>query len=164
MSFVFNKGNMKVRQKDGTKKDVQVLVGNTKEAIDAINEEGLKQVSEIEKKGKEFADKIPDDYDALKEDVNTLKQELANVGKPTDEQISTAVREYLSGNPVFNEEKDPTVSEWAKKELGTGLTISYDGKLTVDIAESVEEDNTKPVTSGAVYTVLGNIETLLSIL
>ena len=96
--------------------------------------------------------------------VGELKQELANVGKPTDEQISTAVREYLSENPVFDEEKDPTVSEWAKKELGTGLTISDNGKLTVDIAESVEEDNTKPVTSGAVYTVLGNIETLLSIL
>lgn len=100
----------------------------------------------------------------IKEEVNALKQELANIEKPTDEQISTAVREYLSENPVFDEEKDPTVPEWAKKELGTGLTISDDGKLTVDIAESVEEDNTKPVTSGAVYTVIGNIETLLSIL
>lgn len=62
------------------------------------------------------------------------------------------------------EEKDPTVPDWAKQELGSGLIVTEDGKLSVDTADSVEEDNTKPVTSGAVYTVLGNIETLLSIL
>lgn len=34
--------------------------------------------------------------------------------------------------------------------IGDGLKI-VDGKLTVDTATEVEEDNTKPVTSGAVY-------------
>ena len=33
--------------------------------------------------------------------------------------------------------------------------------LSVDTAKAVEEDNTKPVTSAAVYTQLGNVEALL---
>ena len=47
--------------------------------------------------------------------------------------------------------------------VGTGLV--YDkttGMLRVDAANEVERDNTLPVTSGAVYTELGNIEALLS--
>ena len=32
----------------------------------------------------------------------------------------------------------------------------------VDTASAVEEDNTKPVTSAAVYMELGNVEALLS--
>lgn len=44
--------------------------------------------------------------------------------------------------------------------IGSGLKL--DGNtLSVDTAEAVEEDNTKPVTSGAVYVQLGNVEVLL---
>ena len=34
--------------------------------------------------------------------------------------------------------------------------------LSVDTAGAVEEDNTRPVTSAAVYTELGNVEALLA--
>lgn len=47
-------------------------------------------------------------------------------------------------------------------KIGRGLTMDEEtNTLSVDIAEAVEEDNAKPVTSAAVYTQLGNIETLL---
>ena len=46
-------------------------------------------------------------------------------------------------------------------EIGDGLKFSS-GKLVVDTANSVEQDNTKPVTSAAVYTEIGNIEALLA--
>lgn len=44
--------------------------------------------------------------------------------------------------------------------IGDGLKI-VDGKLTVDVVDAVEKDNTRPVTSGAVYTTVGNIDALL---
>lgn len=47
-------------------------------------------------------------------------------------------------------------------KMGENLKISADGVLSVDTAKAIEEDNTKPVTSAAVYTEVGNIEALLS--
>ena len=48
--------------------------------------------------------------------------------------------------------------------IGDGLKWAADGKLTVDTADKVEQDNTKPVTSAAVHTEIGNIEALLAAL
>lgn len=45
--------------------------------------------------------------------------------------------------------------------VGENLKISADGVLSVDTATAVEEDNTRPVTSAAVQTTVGNIEVLL---
>ncbi len=47
-------------------------------------------------------------------------------------------------------------------KVGDSLKISADGVLSVDTAKAIEEDNTKPVTSAAVFTEVGNIEVLLS--
>jgi len=55
-----------------------------------------------------------------------------------------------------------------KAELATGTLEIGDGlkwvgqKLTVDTADAVQHDNTKPITSAAVYTEIGNIEALLA--
>ena len=48
--------------------------------------------------------------------------------------------------------------------IGNGLKWAADGKLAVDTADKVEQDNTKPVTSAAVHTEIGNIEALLAAL
>ena len=46
-------------------------------------------------------------------------------------------------------------------EIGNGLKLT--GRvLSVDTADQVEQDNTRPVTSAAVYTQLGNVEALMS--
>lgn len=50
------------------------------------------------------------------------------------------------------------------KEIGDNLCLSDDGILSVDTAEKVEKDNTRPVTSAAVHTEIGNIEALLAAL
>ena len=39
-----------------------------------------------------------------------------------------------------------------------------EGELMVDTANAVEQDNTRPVTSAAVYVEIGNIEALLAAL
>lgn len=46
-------------------------------------------------------------------------------------------------------------------KLGGGLKIN-DGTLSVDVATEAEEDNTKPISSAAVNTLVGNIDALLS--
>ena len=45
--------------------------------------------------------------------------------------------------------------------VGENLKIDENGVLSVDTAPAVEEDNTRPVTSAAVQTTVGNIEILL---
>ena len=46
-------------------------------------------------------------------------------------------------------------------EIGAGLKV--DGNtLMVDTADAVEQDNTKPVTSAAVFVEVGNINALLA--
>jgi hypothetical protein len=49
-------------------------------------------------------------------------------------------------------------------KVGENLKIDENGTLSVDTAKDVEQDNTKPVTSAAVYVQLGNVEALLSAL
>ena len=46
-------------------------------------------------------------------------------------------------------------------KLGNGLKVTGGDTLEVDTATDVEQDNTLPITSAAVYTTVGNIEILL---
>ena len=46
-------------------------------------------------------------------------------------------------------------------EIGEGLKVDG-GKLVVDTTDKIEQGNIKPVTSAAVYTVVGNINALLA--
>lgn len=46
-------------------------------------------------------------------------------------------------------------------QIGSGLKL-VENVLCVDVADTVEKDNSKPVTSGAVYMELGNVEALLA--
>lgn len=67
-----------------------------------------------------------------------------------------------NASPVI--EVDLTVGESQSQfEVGHGLFWD-DSKLSVNVVNSVDEDNTLPVTSGAVFTVTGNIEALLAAL
>lgn len=46
--------------------------------------------------------------------------------------------------------------------IGSGLKLDRESNtLSVDTANNVEQDNTRPITSAAVYTTVGNIEVLL---
>ncbi|MBS6474523.1 MAG: hypothetical protein KH354_00830 [Clostridiales bacterium] len=46
-------------------------------------------------------------------------------------------------------------------KVGDGLKITQEGMLSVDTATQAEQDNTRPITSAAVYTEIGNINSLL---
>ena len=49
-------------------------------------------------------------------------------------------------------------------KVGENLKIDENGVLSVDTVTEVMQDNTKPITSGAVFTEVGNIEVLLKAL
>lgn len=45
--------------------------------------------------------------------------------------------------------------------VGEDLQITQEGVLSVQKANAVEQDNTRPITAAAVYTEVGNINALL---
>ena len=122
------------------KAQAEAILGNVNLAgaqqIEAIEAAGTQQTNAakeaIEAKGKETLDSIPD--------------------------IGSYVENYLKENPAT----DSSVKEWARKEFGSGLIVTEDGRLSVDTVNTVEENNMKPITSDAVYKVIGNIETALA--
>ena len=72
---------------------------------------------------------------------------------------------YNKGNLVdaINEARSSGGSGGGGYTIGDGLKLdAATNTLSVDTADSVEKDNTKPVTSAAVYTEVGNINALLA--
>lgn len=48
--------------------------------------------------------------------------------------------------------------------VGENLKITTEGVLSVDVATEADPDNSKPITSAAVNTIVGNIDALLSMI
>ena len=72
---------------------------------------------------------------------------------------------YNKGNLVdaINEARSSGGSGGGGYTIGEGLKLdAAPNTLSVDTAAAVEKDNTKPVTSAAVYTEVGNINALLA--
>lgn len=75
------------------------------------------------------------------------------------------LKTYNKGNLVdaINEARSSGGSGGGGYNIGPGLKLDAEtNTLSVDTAEAVEKDNTKPVTSAAVYTEVGNINALLA--
>lgn len=75
------------------------------------------------------------------------------------------LKTYNKGNLVdaINEARSSGGSGGGGYTIGDGLKLNAaTNTLSVDTANSVEKDNTKPVTSAAVYTEVGNINALLA--
>lgn len=75
------------------------------------------------------------------------------------------LKTYNKGNLVaaINEARNSGGGTGGGYNIGDGLKMDPDtNTLSVDTADKVEQDNTKPVTSAAVYTEVGNINALLA--
>lgn len=66
------------------------------------------------------------------------------------------IDEHISDLPVATEDSLGAVI------VGDNLSITQAGRLSVLTAPDAEEDNTRPITSAAVYTEIGNINALLA--
>lgn len=75
------------------------------------------------------------------------------------------LKTYNKGNLVaaINEARSSGGGTGGGYTIGDGLKLdAATNTLSVDTAAAVEKDNTKPVTSAAVYTEIGNINALLA--
>ena len=75
------------------------------------------------------------------------------------------LKTYNKGNLVaaINEARSSGGSGGGGYTIGDGLKLdAATNTISVDTAAAVEKDNTKPVTSAAVYTEVGNINALLA--
>ena len=75
------------------------------------------------------------------------------------------LKTYNKGNLVdaINEARSSGGGAGGGYNIGDGLKLdAATNTLSVDTAAAVEKDNTKPVTSAAVYTEVGNINALLA--
>ena len=75
------------------------------------------------------------------------------------------LKTYNKGNLVqaINEARQSGGGSGGGYTIGEGLKLdAATNTLSVDTADTVEKDNTKPVTSAAVYTEVGNINALLA--
>lgn len=71
---------------------------------------------------------------------------------------SEGKNDYIETDVTIKTDSDDSSGQTI--EIGSGLKLE-DNVLSVDTAENVEKDNTKPVTSATVYTVVGNINAIL---
>ena len=85
-------------------------------------------------------------YKALEEKIEALSDQVNNLNK----NIDKAVEDYLKDNPV---------------EIETDESLIYkDGKLSVNVTDKAVEDNSLPISSAAVNTIVGNIDVILGTL
>lgn len=107
--------------------------------------------------GRSYANVDPTD-EILTKNADVIVQILERVVKLESKQIDQktlekAFEEYFSDNPTTLAKSIPTDDT---------LKVTADGKLAVNTTgEIVREDNTLPVTAGAVYKTIGNINALL---
>lgn len=86
--------------------------------------------------------------------ISDLMDRIDGLGAGVDaEVIKQVVKDWLEENPIDSGVNFTT---------DTTLTLDPDtGVLSVNTTDTVEEDNTLPITSAAVYSTVGNIEILL---
>lgn len=96
--------------------------------------------------GDEATEIPPDVAQQLISRLDNLEQN----GVPQD-KVEEAVEKYLEENPIEGTSFTP----------GNAVELTPDNVLNVRTTDKMETDNTLPITSAGVYTVVGNINALL---
>lgn len=81
----------------------------------------------------------------------------------TEQNLTDEQKEQARANIGITGTGVPIMSETAAgvAKVGDNLKIDGEGRLSVDTADDVDGDNTRPITAAAVYATVGNIEVLL---
>lgn len=102
--------------------------------------------------------------------------DVGSGGTISDEQIEQAVSDYLTKNPLITAQSeapedittlwidtdDNSANSGGNVDFQVGETLKLEnGVLSVNTTDSVEQDNTLPITSAGVFATVGNIEALL---
>ena len=118
----------------------------------------------------------PDGEIVSDDDMETLNNYISRAETAAEKAETAAIKQPIVGsngnwqiwNPESGQYEDSGYpasgggSGGGSYVIGSGLKLDAStNTLSVDVATSVEEDNTKPITSAAVHTTVGNIQTLL---
>lgn len=98
--------------------------------------------------------------------TDTLTIHNGRDGAMSEAEVARMIQQYFVDHPGSGG-GSASVSPATKDRLGVvsvgeNLTVTEEGKLSVDTTEKAEEGGVKPITSGGVYTILGNINALLA--
>lgn len=106
--------------------------------------------------GKDFAD-----FERYLIGEGTLETETLRIYSYITDSGSNIVKRTYSFDAPTGGVTPATTEKLGVVRIGENLKITDAGVLSVDAANAVEQDNTKPITSAAVYIEIGNINTLL---
>ena len=108
-----------------------------------------------------------DEYGLLLDAISKAKAATVTVGEVSTlepDQLATVTNTGTDTDAILNfgiPRGENGSGGGTSYEIGDGLKLEGN-KLSVDTAAEVEQDNTKPVTSAAVYAQIGNIAALLA--
>lgn len=94
--------------------------------------------------------------------IRNAKAQTAGVSQTEAQDVPVKQAQKINVNVTDGVTTPATAEKLGLVKIGGGLAITADGTLSVDTADRAEEDNTRPITSAAVYTELGNINALLA--
>jgi hypothetical protein len=99
----------------------------------------------------------PADYVYTETEVKNFEELEARIDQiekngVSDEAVANAINKYMELNPIDINDLLTTDKT---------LTLSNDGRLSVNTTNDMEQDNTLPITSAGVFVTVGNIEALL---
>jgi hypothetical protein len=84
-----------------------------------------------------------------------------NVTPGTEEQVLRTRGLAMADDVTVEPIRPATTSSLGSVIVGEDLQITPEGVLSVQKANAVEQNNTRPITAAAVYTEVGNINALL---
>lgn len=84
MSVIVKTGTMKARQKDGSMKTINILVGSESESVKAVNDAGTEQITKIQQKGEQILGQIPENETTFQARFNSLEQEVQDIRNGAD--------------------------------------------------------------------------------
>lgn len=113
--------------------------------------------------GEKTQEPTPDQYEQLFSALVGKQEKLSGVpGQVVGFDVDgNAVAQTWSGGGAGGTLIPATETSLGGIIVGGNLKITEEGVLSVDTADDAEGDNTRPITSAAVYTQIGNIEVLL---
>jgi len=111
----------------------------------------------IDENGIPAEDPPPSQVEQLIKLVNDLQM------KGIDEnEMKRLIGEYLKENHISPDDLPIATKEaLGVVKIGDGLIVDETGRVSVDIAEQIEADNTKPISSAMAFVEIGNISALL---
>lgn len=132
--------------------DIDDVARIIKKTIDVCEEvkstieigDNFKTLSDIQREQDEGLKSAAKNVQTIKDTTSTLQSEVSQTKAEVAE-----LKVYIES------------IEGSAYEIGEGLKVT-DNVLSVDTVDAVEEDNSKPITSSAVYVEVGNINTLLA--